>query len=819
MNTPNTALPVIRQVVLLMLCACLLVPLVLWLLAARPTQEAYQPAQTRAAMDALFAAIAPVRGQPARPPDAAALAPVLAHCAKEPPHQGLPFLDDVAEHLQALDQHLADLTGAPNRRNAPLRMRYQLQADEWATQLRGRGIDCQQAARALRMVASPSGSRLLAQAQWREWRPGQQGTGPAVQLAPTSLVQADPWRGWPGCLWIGGIAPDSIAYQVPGGGPSGWQQRLCAETPMRPPNAREVLTAGASASADRGGNPVPPDLHVLLAELDALRLPQGRLYQDYVQALPSRSNRRFVGGGEVELGFNVQLTIDPRTQSIAQRMARCYTGQREACEQAGLAWDRVGAAEGPGAAAMWEGAATRMTAVAVIDVASGRIEALAGAHTPCFAQENDGPFRDAGCLPLWTEPRRRPDALLNHAVHTDYLPGSTIKPILASVFFEDAPESAAQLTRWLAASDTNRFNDTLFCLTLAPRGLCERPARAQQRARDLGWNVDCDRQPSPRCGRFDLLFGRRPGARQVDPALESAGLVAAAPLQAEALAGRLFAAATPGTGFSLMNLPALRREDAASCRDASGAWHAAQCDSAAMKPLVNEAAGQGQARTTALGLATMLARLAAAANGQRELRRPHLVERITDAEGRPIATAATRTEADGAPALAQAEPTVVAPPVAQSVFRGLAQASAPGGTAHLICRHVFGARCAQAGSRIAGKTGTPSFTLDRLTFGQARQRCRGQPQAEDCLERPMKLYVAAVQPGGEPAGRYTKVIAVMSERNWMLDSRALPAGRRDRVHGGSNDANNIATEIAMRIADQAWLGDAAGAATGVPAKP
>jgi hypothetical protein len=394
----------------------------------------------------------------------------------------------------------------------------------------------------------------------------------------------------------------------------------------------------------------------------------------------------------------------------------------------------------------------------------------------------------------------------------DYLPGSTIKPVLASVFFEDTGqggEKADQLAGWLATSNTDRFNDALFCIDGAKGRPCDRPARVQQRAADLGWNTDCTAVPSRRCARADILFGRRLSTRLAEDDAASPDTTAAwpdaSPLQRSALIGRLFVGApAEGGGERLMPLPDIEPAAAAMCRDAKGAWHAANCTSNALKPLVNEAAGQGQARSTALGVAAMLARLTAAANGLPAVRGPHLVERITDAQGKPVATAATRRGGDAVVALAQPEPTVVAADVAQKVLGGLARGASPGGTGHLICKHVFGTRCPQAAERIAGKTGTPSFGFDRLSLTQARQRCRMNPRDEDCQQKPVKLYVAAVKSGGDPNGRHDKVIAVMSERNWTLASPKLPAAARERVHGGSNDLNNVSTEIAMRIADAAW---------------
>jgi hypothetical protein len=549
---------------------------------------------------------------------------------------------------------------------------------------------------------------------------------------------------------------------------------------------------GTVPLADDPAWAVPKDLGVLIGALDALRMPQGRLYENYARRLPEGANRRAIAGNELDVGFNLQLTIDPRLQSIAQRVAECYSGTPAACERLGIDSSRVGAARGPGATAMWERAAARMTAVAIVDVGSGRIEALGSAHTPCWAQEHDGPARDAGCLPLWTQPRQRPDMRLNHAAFTDDLPGSTIKPILASVFFEDSGLDAQQLSRWLATSATDRFNDLLFCLDQPRGGLCDRPQRAQQRAAALGWNADCDGRTPLACARSDLLFGRR----------LTAGLVAggeAAPLQREVFAGRLFV--DPDSGGP-MELRGVTREAAAPCRDAKGHWHASHCTSGAMKPLVNEATGQGQSRATALGIATMLARLAAAANGQETVRRPYLVEQVTDAQGRPVATAATRADGSTGP-LAGAEPPGASPAVAQQVMQALLRGTATGGTGELACRHVFGARCAEAGVRFAGKTGTPSFSLDELTFAQARARCHASPRQEDCQERPMKYYVAAVRGSGK-APRWEKVVAVMSERNWYLPQAQLPATVRDRVHGGSNDLDNIAAEIALRVIDAAW---------------
>ena len=154
----------------------------------------------------------------------------------------------------------------------------------------------------------------------------------------------------------------------------------------------------------------------------------------------------------------------------------------------------------------------RMAAIAIIDVESGRIEALAGALSPCTRQEYDGPGRAANCdkrLPYpiryrpgrAAEPRRVPrrDA------------GVVVKPVMAAAFLSDPNVGA----RWLAAeraamqshrrptrdslrgqlmrSNSARFLDRMFCGDRKLRA-CARPWEIQAAANAFGWNADCARR-------------------------------------------------------------------------------------------------------------------------------------------------------------------------------------------------------------------------------------------------------------------------------------------------------------------------------------
>ncbi len=813
--------PVIRHVAIVMLILCLTVPAVLFLRGQRDTGRDHEPIKTQAAMMALFAAIEPYSGV-SSVYDASALQKLLPSCEKLKNHQGLPIMEDLAEQLTLLDHQLLQLTAIEGVHNAPLRKKYQLNVSAWANAVKTESFGCEHAAQALRTLAGPRGAGLLTNAKWQEHdlrRPKdtaanameeQQRLQSAVQMTPKSLAQIDPWRGWPGCIWLGGKQSDSAAYYVSPGGRATWGKLLCEQDGVKPKDATSVIAAqpakqGVTPPKDSPSWVVPKDLGMLLSELESLRLPEGKVYNDYTATLQRGVNRRIVGRNEVDVGFNIHLTIDPRTQTIAQQVAECYTGNIVACSMAGIDINKVGAAENkPGAKAMWENAAARMTSVVVVDVATGRIDALASAHSPCYAQEHDGPFRDAGCTPLWSKPKRRPDALLNHAVFTDYMPGSTVKPIMASVFFEDSHTNVNQLSLWLAKSDSNHFNEELFCIN-SPKGkLCDRPVRVQQRASHLGWNVDCSESASFRCAKSDMLFGRRLSSK-LDLDLDAPSPNDVSPIQRIVMTGRMLAESTKteqGDAFRLMNMHATDPKLASTCRGGDGKWHADNCKTSGFKSLVNEAEGQGNAKATALGVATMLSRLAAAANGIQSIRRPYLVDTITDSQGKPINTAATRAGNDDAEQLVQAEPTVVRADVAKKVFDALALGTTalPGqdGTGHLICLHVFGANCSKIGNQIAGKTGTPSFSMDKKNIAVAQSFCLNNPKHEDCFEKPIKWYVAAYKTSNGDQKNYDKVIAVMSERNWYRSGKDIPKNVQGRIHG-VNDLNNISTEIAMRV--------------------
>lgn len=817
-------IPVIRHAALIMLLLCLLVTVVLVVRDQTRVNHAHNPVKSDAAMTTLFSAIEAITDETIFT-EKKEMVDLLQACSKLPAYQGLPIIDDMSEQIELLNHRLAQLTAIEGRHNAPLKNHYHLNVHTWAQSLKQDAGDCQYAVQALRTLASPHGASLLANAKWKEQvrsadlASASSKNMSAATLPSKSLAQTDPWRGWPGCIWIGGLKADSTAYYVSSNGNATWGKLLCESENIRPKYAKTVYPSHSKdlagvAEKDNPSWTVPKDLTTILTELEALRLPEGQLYNNFVSTLSNGTNRKKVGQNEVDVGFNLHLTIDPKTQSITQQVAECYTGNIDACALVGIDFNKVGAASNsPGAKAMWEKAAARMTAVVVIDVQTGKIEALASAHTPCYVQENDGPFRDGDCPPLWTKPQRRPDALRNHAVFSDNMPGSTVKPIMASVFFEDAYTNEAQLSHWLASSNSDRFNDELFCLNNPREKSCDRPKRVQQRAQDLGWNVDCSSQANMKCAKVDMLFGRHLSARS-DVTTELQSLAGSPPLQHSILNGQMFVEPLKtdrGNAFQLITIDTTNSDAAKTCKNAEK-WHATKCKSSVYKTLVNHALGQGNARTTPLGVASMLSRLAAAANGLESVHRPYLVHEISNAKGQAVNTIATRKLDGSTHSLVQSEPTVVRKEVAQKVFKAMNDGTSPIGTGNLICQHVFGKeKCKELKSKIAGKTGTPTYSFDDKTIDQAKKFCHDKPTHEKCFEKPVKWYVAAYQSSESNSKRdhYDKVIAVMSDRNWYRDSEDVPNVFRGKIHD-EKDSNNISTEIAMRA-----LG--AGLLNGMPA--
>jgi len=667
------------------------------------------------------------------------------------------------------------------------------------------------------------------------WPEAQEMVIPARQV-----TRRNPWSGVGGCIYFGadpsgdGAVPPFLATARSA------QRRICALPELAGPGRAASAPAGAVepavVAAVLAGEPgladplddsrwsVPPSLQAMLQPLETLRQPTGALYRlqtggGAAAALdpgdPRASpNRVVIDGTGVDVGYSIDLTIDPGLQALAQKTAACYTGRQDACRALGL--HRPADKAEPLGAPLLEGAMVRMAAIAVIDVASGRIEALAGALSPCARQEVDGPGRDAACDPRLPYPvQYRPDALLNPAVFHDAMPASTVKPIMAAAFLSD-PDVGA---RWLAVeqaamkragppardslrgqlmrSDSARFLDRMFCSEKSFAD-CRRPWQVQATASAFGWNAGCLDGRSD-CGKRDLLSGGPLGAARgplasLAPADALATPVAYGRLMSEPLAGKA------GAAMHLMPPMALDAGIVRRCSAGADArrhndddWE--KCRGGAVVDTVAEGWGQGHARASALGIAGMMATLAAAANGQPAAAPPHLVDAVRGVASNPVTAGR-----GGVDAWQPAAPTPhgLSPQAAVVILSGLSY-SHRSGTARTACEQVFDARRCRDIDWLAGKTGTPSFPSDGLSLDELARLCPKGAEATRAARagpcsslRPYKWYVAAWRSDPASRGPWTKAIAVLTERNWLK--------KTGQVHGAGDHGPNPSAEIAMQIA-------------------
>jgi cell division protein FtsI/penicillin-binding protein 2 len=399
---------------------------------------------------------------------------------------------------------------------------------------------------------------------------------------------------------------------------------------------------------------------------------------------------------------------------------------------------------------------------------------------------------------------------LNHALFIDAMPASTIKPIMALAFMADNPayqtgEPLKALWHDLKTSNSANFLDRLFCGDAQSRHPwqwqdCQRPMRTQQMPNALGWNLYCDDEVSADCGKLDVLFGRPSGRRWVKEG---------EPMGLSLLYGRVMteikspdhtstvamddwasegSGAIPLNGYSLIHNFSFRDSVIKSCSQGNfcpecrGQKRWRRCKGVGR--LVNEGWGQGEARVTPVGVAGMMARLAAAANGYTSQAYPHLVERLTDTQGHQLEVMVERHTGE--------EPVILDPALARLVLKGMGSHQV-GGTAHAACKNVFNTVECDKMDWLAGKTGTPPFRFDQVPLANIRQYCyqaTDNPRTE-CNLLPYKWYVAAFKTQHELGVGHDKAIAVLSERNWRK--------RTGLVQAPGDHEVNLSAELALRI--------------------
>lgn len=703
---------------------------------------------------------------------------------------------DILAHVLTLERRMGRMAGLTEageiQGNHRLSKVLVVDASAWQAALVGRSFSCADLVRGLGLLARNEGAPLEG-LEWRGVTHARIPEGQWLFITERVFQRVNPWGGLPGCI----LLSEGDGWYVSNG-----RNNYCAE----------VLQGKRKPASDQDAVVLPDSLAGMLADVQPLRLPADYRYRDVTQPEEGRHgpNRLALEGNERDVGFHIRLTLDPNAQRIAQQAARCYTGHTQSCKDMGLSEAAIGKI----GADFYEHAAVRMTGVAIVDVTSGRIEALASAHSDCYRQQYDGPGRDAHCPDLTREARYNPDMLLNHAVYSDAMPASTVKPILALGFLQTPGYGVddADLTRELKYSLSEAFLNRLYCLDTNTRAQdCHRLEWARTAAGQVGWNVGCT-PGGEDCGFAENLFGRNATDRL---AYRTEGV---RPLGLRTLYGRLFTAPfkledgkTNRTRSRLMTDDELKfaEADAKVCQ--AKEWE--KCSGNAVANVVSEGWGQGSARSTALGVAGAYARLGAARLGLKQHRRPYLVEGVLDVHGEALQVAGVMA----------GDPEVLTIPAeaATRVIDGLRQGHRSGhprdGTSHAGCVGAGIGDCDQV-DWVAGKTGTPPFGFDKIPLEEAKKLCaqidaikdpkeRAKTQARCKSEIPYKWYAALFQSG--KSAEFDKAIAVLSERNWYLPEATLPENmkwkRQGKVDSPGDNGPNRSAELAFRIMNQLRL--------------
>ena len=481
-------------------------------------------------------------------------------------------------------------------------------------------------------------------------------------------------------------------------------------------------------------------------------------------------------------GHSVQLTIDPKTQELAQAHADCFTGVMQACAELGIDM------------ANWrdhfEQAAARSAGVLILDVATGDIQAMGSAMSPCYKTDNSSTVRAPGCPDLPQDAAVRPYMTSSRALG-EAMMASTNKIVLSLALLRD-PQLGPQLQSSLRAefldaikhSRNEWFLDKLFCRDTG-FGICDRPRLVLQAAKDLGLNNNCTTTPTTtptaKCGKSNLL-GEMNGDTDLDK------------LQYPVMAGRVFTSAfrhPPASGayeFQEMTDEMLRdypKKFLLHCSQSR--WE--ECRGESVINLKSEALGQGNNLGTPMGVAAMVGQLARAANTQ---------------PGTPV-TALSAHLMHINPQSNTPATVSIRPEHARLILEGMGLTTQRGGSAYNACvRAMSPTTCAL--NRVAGKTGTPTFSQFALTLPERKTKCKqaklSRSATEGCRMLPIKWYVAAVKSSADSA-TWDKVVVVLCERNFNQRTGLVDSPNERNENLGSNV--NVSAELGLRLIRRLYL--------------
>lgn len=637
---------------------------------------------------------------------------------------------------------------------------------------------------------------------------------------------------------------------------------LCNYKGIRPANVPEsTKDAPTIMAVDSQEVLLPPNLSMMLADLSLLQTPSGanslqkafdkKVYEQkswFQKLLHKPENSISYAGVDVPVGYSSEITLDINIQNAAQKLALCATNQiPKGADKANFCAGVMSNKMNKDAKNMYEDALVRRVGVAVIDVQTQEIKALASSHSNCYARDNgdrsSASLAAQGCPELWQRINGG-SKLLNHAVFANEAPGSTIKPTQAlaivrqwSNYFVDNQQGRALLARNISKSSTKSIIDHLSCQTYAGQyqdGKCSGYQALAQAASDVGFNTACDGNAS-HCSAMDLLFGVPDTGKDI--------------IKRRYYASKILVDAETNQPYADF---VFSRKTIDACLNKGQRTTSRVCNNAALANAIRDSWGRNNVKASPLGMASTFMHLMAAANGDSQIRGAHLVRGIWNIEQQPIYPRALNPNQLAMQAVdansAGYKALNIKPKDAQNTL-ALMTDGISSGTARHSCRNTLGG-CQQLRGQIFGKTGTPSYKgtrvsrVNRLCYADVAAERRNEqnseqadkpsgvqsdaqgdiPELQDVAEtndlnaktnkataksktknkdkrvpifcnfRPLKWYVYATKDNNPANGKpWRYAVAVMAERNWFN------AGGLKGVLDDTRDADSRAAQIGLML--------------------
>lgn len=477
-------------------------------------------------------------------------------------------------------------------------------------------------------------------------------SGPARVLSAraSDFTTPDPWWGRPGCLQAAGA----------------------------------TATAAVDAASCREGS------DLLLAELRSDGWLANSLLPRIGTTLRTPARSVVFNGQSMPAGPVVGISLGGSAQQSAQRIADCFTARSQGAPCQGLVSSASGQALRAGA-----------VSIVLINLQTGRLEALAGAISDCSRAQlgRTASTDEHGRVPALRRgepcaqlPDRRSAWLAGqHPALWMVPPGSSVKPIAVAAAIDAGLIKPDQDARWKSILAESRERLPVQDLALQTRGAFVK------KLSEAGWGQ----------AHHELLWG-------VSPAGDSTG-------PRTAWTERLFDGASRlrPTSMPLATVEAIRAEKLAGVNVDKRYGPSVVQEYLAARSVADASVGGGDLRISALGLAYLWQSIDLVAQGKHSAPATHLLEQagqqVPAASHGWISTSAANRILG------------ITSGVTSTAWKGTAQGS---------CRVVYGACPPQGLPGMSGKTGTADFLVQEQS-----------PFVKPGLQIPSKLFGGVFQAG------------------------------------------------------------------------